>query len=221
LGRTSPCTPKSAISLSLRHCHANPGSLVILFQVRNSVRPMHLFGHNRDHDYYFKLPVKGSGMPNQLLGVLLHTLAISGLSRVRTELFQLLVIPSLAPHPVHAIRQSPRHRDLGNLPASPHRQVEILTAPFLVAAHRDLRRFHQQEAQQPIALFRDVSQPGMVGSNGSRSEIGARSDASRAHLDHNGNLRADRTSGATPSPRTAFGVRPKIRGPLRSNNSAF
>jgi hypothetical protein len=40
-------------------------------------------------------------MPNQFLGVLLHTLAISGLSRVRTEFFHLLVIPSLAPHPVH------------------------------------------------------------------------------------------------------------------------
>jgi hypothetical protein len=25
-------------------------------QVSNSVRPMHLFGHNRDHDYYFELP---------------------------------------------------------------------------------------------------------------------------------------------------------------------
>jgi hypothetical protein len=25
------------------------------FQVRNSVRPMHLFGHNLDHDYYFEL----------------------------------------------------------------------------------------------------------------------------------------------------------------------
>ena len=31
-------------------------------------------------------PVKGSGIPNQLLGVLLHTIAMSGLSRVRTEL---------------------------------------------------------------------------------------------------------------------------------------
>src|ERR1700674_1882260 len=104
-------------------------------------------------------PVKGSGMPNQFLGVLLHTLAMSGLSRVRTEFFHLLVIPSLAPHPVHANRQSPRHRDLGNLSSPPHRQVEILTAPFLVAAHRDLRRFHQQETQQRVTLFRDVSQP--------------------------------------------------------------
>ena len=33
---------------------SNPGSLVIS-QVRNSVRPMHLFGRNRDHDYYFEL----------------------------------------------------------------------------------------------------------------------------------------------------------------------
>ena len=35
------------------------GSLVIGFQVRNSVRPMHLFGHNLDHDYYFRLPGEG------------------------------------------------------------------------------------------------------------------------------------------------------------------
>src|ERR1039458_10166773 len=65
------------------------------FQVRDSVRPMHLFGHTFDHDYYFELPVKGSGIPTQLLDVLLHTIAISGFSRVRTELSQLLVIPFL------------------------------------------------------------------------------------------------------------------------------
>src|SRR5215475_15248058 len=28
-------------------------------QVRISIRPMHLFGHNCDHDYYFGLPRKG------------------------------------------------------------------------------------------------------------------------------------------------------------------
>ena len=49
-------------------------------------------------------PVKGSGIPNQFLGVLPHTIAISGLSRVRTELCHLLVIPSFAPHPVQAHR---------------------------------------------------------------------------------------------------------------------
>jgi hypothetical protein len=31
------------------------------FQVRNSVRPMHLFGRNFDHDYYFRLPSEGRG----------------------------------------------------------------------------------------------------------------------------------------------------------------
>jgi hypothetical protein len=45
---------KSAISLSWMVLpFPTVGSLVIVFQVRNSVRPMHLFGRNRDHDYYF------------------------------------------------------------------------------------------------------------------------------------------------------------------------
>src|SRR5271169_1340916 len=56
--------------------------------------------------------LKRSGMPNQLLGVLLHTIAMSGLSRVRTELLQLLVIPLLAHHPVKANRQFARQGHL-------------------------------------------------------------------------------------------------------------
>src|ERR1019366_6812935 len=99
------------------------------------------------------------GIPNQLLGVQLHTIACSGLSRVRTELRHLLIVPSLAPHPVQTNGESAGHRDLGDLPPSPHRQVKILTAPLRIAAHCDLGRFHQQEAQQRAALFRDVSQP--------------------------------------------------------------
>ena len=35
-----------AISLSLKMCRSNQGSLVIIIQVGNSVRPMHLFGPN-------------------------------------------------------------------------------------------------------------------------------------------------------------------------------
>ena len=38
-------------------------------------------------------------------GDLLHTMAISGRSRVRTELFELTVVPALAPHLVQANRQ--------------------------------------------------------------------------------------------------------------------
>src|SRR5580700_3324833 len=46
-----------------------------------------------------------SRTPNQFLGVLLHTIAMSGLSHVRTELAPLLIIPSLAHHPVQPNRQ--------------------------------------------------------------------------------------------------------------------
>src|SRR6266849_11130214 len=107
-------------------------------------------------------PVKGSGMPNQLLGVRLHTLAISRLSRVRTELSQLLIIPSLAPHPVQANGEFPRHRDFGDLPSPPQRQVKVLTAPCRQAAHCDLRRFHQQETQYRPPLLGDVSEPSPI-----------------------------------------------------------
>jgi hypothetical protein len=42
-------------------------------------------------------PVLGSGMPNHYGGDLLHTMAISGLSRVRTELFKLTVVQTMSP----------------------------------------------------------------------------------------------------------------------------
>jgi len=74
--------------------------------------------------------VKRSGLPNQLLDVLLHTIACFELARVRTELLDLLVIPSLAPHPVQTNGQSPGHGNLGDLPAPAHHQVEILAAPL-------------------------------------------------------------------------------------------
>ncbi len=86
---------------------SNLGSLLIT-RVRNSVRPNHLFDHNCDHDYLFELPEKqGSGMPNHYVAVLLDSMAISGLSRVRTELFELCIVPALAPHPVQMHRQFP------------------------------------------------------------------------------------------------------------------
>ena len=120
---------------------------------------MHLFGLNRDHDYYFELPREGERDTQSITRCLLHTIAISGLSRVRTELLHLLVVPLLAPHPVHSNGQAPGHGYFGDLAAPPHGQVKILTAPFRVAAHRDLGRLHQQEAQQRVTLFRDVPQP--------------------------------------------------------------
>jgi hypothetical protein len=57
-------------------------------------------------------------VPTQLHGVLLHTMAISGLPRVRTELNPLLIIPCLAHHPVQRNGQSPSHGHLGDLSSS-------------------------------------------------------------------------------------------------------
>ena len=85
-------------------------------------------------------------------------MAISELSRVRTELDPLLVIPSLTHHPAQVHRQSPGHRDFGGFPSSPHHEVAILATTLRLTAHRDLRGFHQQEAQQHVALLADVSQ---------------------------------------------------------------
>src|SRR5271169_6765286 len=139
------------------------GSLVIVFQVQTfgpthaSLRSLTAIMITTSNS-----SVKRSGTPNQLLGVLLHTIAMSGLSRVRTELFHLLVIPLPAHHPVQSNRQSAGHCDFGDLPSSPHRQVEVLAAPLGHAAYCDLRRFHQQEAQHRTPLFGDVPQPSPV-----------------------------------------------------------
>jgi hypothetical protein len=65
-------------------CIDDHGSLAIRRSV--SVRPKHLFDPYFDHDYLFKLPFRGSGMPHQVHGVLLHAMSGTELSRVRTEL---------------------------------------------------------------------------------------------------------------------------------------
>src|SRR5579872_4492898 len=75
--------------------------------------------------HFFELPdLQGSGMPNHYVGDGLHTIAISGLSRVRTELGRLAVVAALAPHPVQMHGQLPRHRYLGDLASAPHGQME-------------------------------------------------------------------------------------------------
>src|SRR6266849_11042587 len=53
-------------------CIDDHGSLVIFRSA--SVRPKHLFDQYFDHDYLFELPFRGSGMPNQVDGVLVHTM---------------------------------------------------------------------------------------------------------------------------------------------------
>jgi hypothetical protein len=97
-------------------------------------------------------------MPNHYGGDLLHTMGMSGLSRVRTELLHFGVIPSSTPHPVQLDRQFPRHRYLRDLPPTPQGEVKELAAPLRLAAYRDLGGFHQQKAQQRVALLAEVAQ---------------------------------------------------------------
>jgi hypothetical protein len=97
-------------------------------------------------------------MPNHYSGDLSLTIGISGLSRVRTELFELFVIPTLAPHPVQMHGQLSRHGYLGDLPATSHRKMEKPVAPLRVTAYRDLRCLYQQKPKQRVALLADVPQ---------------------------------------------------------------
>ena len=101
-------------------------------------------------------------MPNHYAGDLLRTMAISGRSRVRTELDELTVIQPLAPHPVQMHSKFARHGYLCDLSPSAHGQVEELTAPLRLAAYRDLRCFHQQKTKQRVALFADVSKSAAI-----------------------------------------------------------
>ncbi len=57
-------------------------------------------------------------MPNHYAGDLRHTLAMYGLSHVRTGLPHLLVIPFLTPHPVESNRKLAGHGNFGDAPFS-------------------------------------------------------------------------------------------------------
>jgi creatinine amidohydrolase/Fe(II)-dependent formamide hydrolase-like protein len=60
-------------------------------------------------------------MPIQVDGVLVHAMSGTELSRVRTELHQLSVLPTVPPHPVQPHSESPGHSHLGNVPLPAHR----------------------------------------------------------------------------------------------------
>jgi len=69
-------------------------------------------------------------MPSHYTGDLLLTIAISGLSRVQTELPELAIVPAPTPHPVQMHRQLASHRYLRDLPPSTQSKMEELTAPL-------------------------------------------------------------------------------------------
>src|ERR1700675_1664057 len=91
---------QSAISLSLKVLLVPTSSPLVICFSGQELSPTHasLRSQTTIMITTSNSPVRGSGIPNQLLGVLLHTIAMSGLSRVRTELRHLFVVPSLAPH---------------------------------------------------------------------------------------------------------------------------
>ena len=98
------------------------------FRSGHSVRPMHLFGRTRDHDYYFELPRKRGERAAQSITrcwTAHHGLVRTGPRANRT--FHSLVIPSLTPHPVQSNRQAPRDRDLGDRPTGADIVMESIT----------------------------------------------------------------------------------------------
>src|SRR5271167_325899 len=88
--------------------------------------------------------------------LLVHTMSGNELSRVRTELSKLLIVPLSSPHPVQPNRQLASHRYLRNALLPTHGQVKVPTTPIWIRTHRRLSCFHQQEPQQSTALFADV-----------------------------------------------------------------
>src|SRR5215467_15356373 len=101
---------KSAISLSWMVCASQPGLASNrqgqeLSPTQPSLRSPTVIMITCSNS-----PGLGSGMPNHYVGDLLLTIAMSGLSRVRTELLQLCVVLVLAPHPIQMHGQLPGHR---------------------------------------------------------------------------------------------------------------
>src|ERR1700752_686880 len=91
--------------------------------------------------------LRRSGMPNHVHGVLVHAMSGYELSRVRTELHPLCVVPIIPPHPIQPNRESSRHGHLGDVSLPTHRQVHIPSSPVRITAHRGLCCFCQQETQ--------------------------------------------------------------------------
>ena len=97
-------------------------------------------------------------MPIHVHGVLLHAMSGTELSRVRTELRQLSILPTVPPHPVQPHSESSGHRHLGDVPLPAHRQVRVPPSPVRITTRCRLRCFDQQETQQRAALLGDAAQ---------------------------------------------------------------
>jgi hypothetical protein len=86
-------------------------------------------------------------MPNHQRGVLLPTMSLLELSRVRTEFERRRILTAVPPHPVQTNRHPATHRNFGYAPVPAHRQAYVPTPPVRVVACGRLRSLHQQVAQ--------------------------------------------------------------------------
>jgi len=102
-------------------------------------------------------------MPNQIDGVLLHTMSGTELSHVRTELKRWRIVATIPPHPVQANPQTASQRNFGNTLVPTHCQMYVATSPLRVDACRGLCCLYQQESQQRVALLGDVPQALLAG----------------------------------------------------------
>ena len=91
LGQAKPCTPKSAPFRSSWNTFLSKpkARVVIRFRSESSIRPMHLFGRTRDHDYYFELLPREGQNPQSVLDS--TPWQCPGRFCVRTEFHNLLV----------------------------------------------------------------------------------------------------------------------------------
>src|SRR5271168_4991943 len=102
-------------------------------------------------------------MPNQVGGDLLHTMDVSRLSRVRTELQSLWVIEFLTPHPVEADGQFACHRNLSDATVATHGQMNEATSPVGSQRTAAWAASTSRKRKQRTSLFGDVPQSLTIG----------------------------------------------------------
>jgi hypothetical protein len=82
-------------------------------------------------------------MPNQVGGDLLHTMDVSRLSLVRTELQSLWTIESLRPHPVEVDGPFACRRNLSDVTVASHDRMNEATSPVGAPADSSQGCLHQ------------------------------------------------------------------------------
>jgi hypothetical protein len=102
-------------------------------------------------------------MPNHVDGVLVHAMSGTELSRVRTELYPLRILPTVPPHPVQPNRQSSGHGHLGNAFLPTHRQMHVPSPPVRFTTRPRLGLLLPARNAKELTLLADVPKPLMAG----------------------------------------------------------